>query len=107
MGPLKLPKFNRYWLEIIFLLLVGLVPLLWFKGGYLAAGHDMSYPLAPIDFWLDRLFVWTDRVGSFGSNQTDAIPGILYTAYRRFYALTGSLQLAQSLTSFSGLPFPG
>ena len=105
---MKLPKFNRYWLEIIFILLVGLVPLLWFKDGYLAAGHDMSYPLAPIDFWLDRLFVWTDRIGSFGSNQTDAIPGIfIHGLQALFYYVTGSLQLAQKLDFIFWFTLPG
>ena len=105
---MKLPKFNRYWLEIIFILLVGLVPLLWFKEGYLAAGHDMSYPLAPIDFWLDRLFVWTDRIGSFGSNQTDAIPGIfIHGLQALFYYVTGSLQLAQKLDFIFWFALPG
>ena len=58
----KIPKLN---FEVLIIFLFGLIPFLWFKEGYLAAGHDMSYPLAPIDFWLDRLFVWTDRIGSF------------------------------------------
>ncbi len=104
----KLPKLNHYWLEIIFILLVGLIPLLWFKEGYLAAGHDMSYPLAPIDFWLDRLFVWTNRIGSFGSNQTDAIPGIfIHGLQALFYYITGSLQIAQKLDFIFWFTLPG
>ena len=105
---MKFPKFNRYWLEIIFILLVGLVPLLWFKGGYLAAGHDMSYPLAPIDFWLDRLYVWTDRIGSFGSNQTDAIPGLFNHGLQAlFYGLTDSMIVAQRLDFIFWFTLPG
>ena len=94
--------------EFFFILLFGLIPLLWFSQGYLAAGHDMSYPLAPIDFWLDRLFVWTDRIGSFGSNQTDAIPGIfIHGLQALFYYLTGSLQLAQKLDFIFWFTLPG
>lgn len=94
--------------EILIILIFGLIPLLWFKYGYLAAGHDMSYPLAPIDFWLDRLFVWTDRIGSFGSNQTDAIPGIfIHGLQALFYALTGSLQLAQKFDFIFWFTLPG
>lgn len=105
---MKSPNFKRSLLEVIVILLAGLIPLLWFKQGYLAAGHDMSYPLAPVDFWLDRLFVWTDRVGSFGSNQTDAIPGIfIHGLQALFYALTGSLQLAQKLDFIFWFTLPG
>lgn len=104
----KFLKTNYTFLEVSFIFLVGLIPLLWFKEGYLAAGHDMSYPLAPIDFWLDRLFVWTDRVGSFGSNQTDAIPGIfIHGLQALFYYLTGSLQLAQKLDFVFWFTLPG
>lgn len=101
-------RINIYFFEVIFILLVGLIPLLWFKQGYMAAGHDMSYPLAPIDFWLDRLFVWTDRVGSFGSNQTDAIPGVFIHGLQAFfYFLTGSLQIAQKLDFIFWFTLPG
>lgn len=108
MLKLKLPKFNIYFFEVIPILIIGLIPLLWFKEGYLAAGHDMSYPLAPTDFWLDRLFVWTDRIGSFSSNQTDAIPGIFIHGLQAFfYTLTGLLQLAQKLDFIFWLTLPG
>lgn len=63
--------------ELGLIFIFGFIPLLWFKDGKLAFGHDMSFPLSPVDFYLDRLFTWTDRIGSFGSNQTDAIAGIL------------------------------
>lgn len=101
----KIAKLN---IEIIVIILFGLSPLLWFRPGYLAAGHDMSYPLAPIDFWADRLFVWTDRVGSFGSNQTDAIPGVfIHGLQALFYQTTGSLQLAQKLDFIFWFTLPG
>src|SRR3989344_7133047 len=112
----RLPKFNQYWLEILLIFIAGLIPLLWFKQGYLAAGHDMSYPLAPIDFWLDRLFVWTDRMGGFSSNQTDAIPGIFNHGWQAlFYLISGSfvhggmeaLQLAQKLDFVFWFTLPG
>src|SRR3989344_1348688 len=104
----KFSKINLTFLEVALILLVGLVPLLWFKEGYLAAGHDMSYPLAPIDFWLDRLYVWSDRMGTFGSNQTDAIPGIfIHGLQALLYFLTGSLQLSQKLDFIFWFTLPG
>lgn len=72
---LKLPKFNWNWLEIVLIVLLGLIPLLWFKPGFMALGHDMSFPLDPISYFQDRLYTWTDRVGTFGSNQSDSING--------------------------------
>lgn len=94
--------------EVLVIFLFSLIPLLWFKQGFLAAGHDMSYPLAPIDFWLDRLFVWTDRIGSFGSNQTDAIPGVFIHGLQAFfYFVTGSLQLGQKLDFIFWFFLPG
>jgi hypothetical protein len=71
-------------------------------------GHDMGYPLAPIEYWLDRLFVWTDRLGSFGSSQTDALPAtFIHGLQALFVYLTGSLQLAQKLDFIFWFSIPG
>lgn len=72
---MKTPKLNWNWLEIMFVVLMGLIPLLWFKDGFMALGHDMSFPLDPTDFFQDRLYTWTERLGPFGSNQSDSING--------------------------------
>src|SRR3989344_6113655 len=105
---LRFLKNKLKFVEIAFIFLLGLIPLLWFKKGYLAAGHDMSYPLAPIDYWLDRLYVWTNMAGSFGSNQTDAIPGIFIHGLQAFfYFLTSNLQLAQKLDFIFWFVLPG
>lgn len=95
-------------IELLVIALFGFVPLLWFKDGQLAAGHDMSYPLAPIDFWLDRLFVWTDRAGGFGVNQTDALPTVfIHGLQALFYSITNDLQLAQKLDFCVWFVLPG
>ncbi len=105
---MKLPKFNRYWLEIISILLLGLVPLLWYKSGYMALGHDMSFPLAPIDHFWDRLYVWTDRVGTFGSNQTDALNGIFIHGLEAILqSVVQSLVLSQQLSFIFWFTLPG
>lgn len=63
-------KFIRKYWEILIILALGLTPLLWYKFlDSLALGHDMGFPLNPIIFFKDRLFVWTDRVG-LGMDQT-------------------------------------
>ncbi len=62
-------------LEIVLVLMVGLLPLLWYRPGFMALGHDMGYPLAPIDHFVDRLYTWTDRLSPFGSDQTESLSG--------------------------------
>lgn len=41
---------------------LGLVPLLWFKGGLLIVGFDFVFPLNPSDNLVRHSFVWDDRV---------------------------------------------
>lgn len=60
-------------LEIALVLLVGILPLLWYRPGFMALGHDMGYPLAPVDHFVDRLYTWTDRLSPFGSDQTESL----------------------------------
>ena len=60
---------KKYW-EILIILFLGLTPLLWYKNpNSLALGHDMGFPIDPIVFFQDRLFLWTDRIG-LGWDQT-------------------------------------
>src|SRR3989338_9983384 len=87
-----LSKFNIYHLEIIFLLVVGLTPLLWYKEGYIGLGHDMGFPLAPVDHFLDRLYTWTDRLGPFGSNSVQVLPGVFIHGIEALLSFLG-LQL--------------
>ncbi len=100
---------NNYFLwEVILILIFGLLPLLWYKPGFMALGHDMGFPLAPVDFYKDRLFTWTDRLGSLGSNQTDAISGIFIHFFEAlFYFMGLSLVTAQQLTFIFWFVLPG
>lgn len=62
-------KLKKYW-EILIILFLGLTPLLWYKNpSSLALGHDMGFPVDPLVFFKDRLFLWTERVG-LGWDQT-------------------------------------
>lgn len=101
-------KLKFYIFELATIALFGLIPLLWYGQGYIALGHDMSFPLAPVDFFLDRLYVWTDRMGSFGSNQTDAISGIFIHGLEAFFSTLGfSLINTQKLTFIFWFTLPG
>ncbi|MFH1856960.1 MAG: alpha-(1-_3)-arabinofuranosyltransferase family protein [Candidatus Omnitrophota bacterium] len=59
---------NRYnkkhlWQDLIIIFALGLIPLIWFKGGITVAGSDAGYPLLdPVRFFLERLFIWDARV---------------------------------------------
>jgi len=64
-------------LEFIIILLLAFIPLLWFKNGQMALGHDMGFPLAPIDYFQDRTFTWSNMMGTFGSNRTESL-GFLF-----------------------------
>ena len=56
-------KLKDYW-EILIILFLGLTPLLWYKKpNSLALGHDMGFPINPTAFFIDRLYLFTERVG--------------------------------------------
>lgn len=103
-----LSKFNVYHIEIFFLLIVGLAPLLWYKVGYIGLGHDMGFPLAPIDHFLDRLYTWTDRLGPFGSNSVQVLPGIFMHGLEALFSTIGfSLVTVQKITYVFWFVLPG
>lgn len=81
-------KIKKYW-EILIILFLGLTPLLWYKNSNsLALGHDMGFPINPIVFFQDRLFLWTDRVG-LGWDQTLGSAATLIHGLEALVASTG------------------
>lgn len=103
-----LSKFNIYYFEIIFLLVIGLTPLLWYKDGYIALGHDMGFPLAPIDNFLDRLYTWSDRLGPFGSNTVQVLPGVfIHGLEALLFSFGFSLLVVQKITYIFWFVLPG
>ena len=103
-----LSKFNIYHIEILFLLIVGLIPLLWYKSGYIGLGHDMGFPLAPVDHFLDRLYTWTDRLGPFGSNSMQVLPGVFIHGFEALLSSFGfSLLAVQKITYIFWFVLPG
>lgn len=94
--------------EILFLLIVGLIPLLWYKSGYIGLGHDMGFPLAPVDHFLDRLYTWTDRLGPFGSNAVQVLPGVFIHGLEALLSFLGfSLLTVQKITYIFWFILPG
>ncbi len=95
-------------IEILFLLIVGLIPLLWYRSGYIGFGHDMGFPLAPVDHFLDRLYTWTDRLGPFGSNSVQVLPGVFIHGLEALLSVIGfSLLNVQKITFVFWFVLPG
>lgn len=98
---------NTTILEVFFILLLSLTPLLWYKGGFLVLGHDAGFPLEPVGHFLDRLYAWTDRLG-FGTDQTQHLGGFIihgFEALLSFFGLT--IFAVQKITFIFWFAAPG
>lgn len=87
--------------------LFGLVPLLWYRDGTVATGHDMGYSFSPLERILTRLYVWSDafNFGQDGSWNTGSIPLYLPEA---MLELTGlSEQQVQMIVFIFWFVMPG
>lgn len=73
-------------INLLFIFLLSLTPLLWFQGNSLMIGHDNVFPLNLVEFFHGRLSTWTEQ--NFGASQSlimgtipihfvDAIPAFL------------------------------
>ncbi|MBI5123446.1 hypothetical protein HZA75_06330 [Candidatus Roizmanbacteria bacterium] len=100
-------RLKKHW-EILIILLLGLTPLLWYKNSNsLALGHDMGFPINPVNFFSDRLFLWTDRVG-LGWDQTLASAAILIHGLEASLAGLGlSVFVVQKIVFIFWMVLPG
>jgi len=80
-------KKKKALVDLLFIFLLSLTPLLWLRPGQLMVGHDNVFPLEPKSFLKNRLYTWTEKQG-FGQDQSliigtipihliDAIPSLL------------------------------
>jgi hypothetical protein len=84
--------------DLIFIFILGLTPLLWFKSGYIINGPDVSFPLDPIKFFLNRFFVW-NHLNNAGFESTINVTSIFFHSIQAFlYWITNSLFLTQRLS---------
>ncbi|MDP2638254.1 MAG: alpha-(1-_3)-arabinofuranosyltransferase family protein [Candidatus Levybacteria bacterium] len=60
--------------DILFIFLVSLTPLLWFRKNEIIVGHDNVFALNPLTFLQGRLFTWVEH--GFGQSQ-DLIMGTI------------------------------
>lgn len=70
--------------DLSLIVLLGLAPLLWFRGGSLINGVDFALPLNAVDDFLRHVYVWDDRQ-YVGWDQSMDLPGLF--PYRSFFAL--------------------
>lgn len=93
--------------EFIFIIILGLTPLLWFHGNQVILGHDAGLTLSPVSHFLDRLYAWTERF-SFGSDQTYAIAGFFIHGFEALIASFGfNLQTIQKIVFIFWFLLPG
>jgi len=89
-------KLQLFVLTFVFVL-IGIIPLLWFKPGYLAAGHDMGYSFNPAGRTISRLYSWSDSV-NLGIDNTLNIGSLtFYLPETILYSLGFSNQLVQKI----------
>ncbi len=94
-------------IEILFILIIGLAPLLWFSYSQVILGHDAGLPIDPQNHFQDRLFAWTERY-AFGSDQTYALPGFFIHGFEALVSSIGfSLFWEQKITFIFWFLIPG
>lgn len=55
---MNIKKNFHFLLEISFLVLISLIPLVWFKPGYMVYGSDSGYPLDFVNYFIQRSHTW-------------------------------------------------
>lgn len=85
-------------LELFCLFLIGLIPLLWFRDGFLINGADIDFPLRPIQEFLSRCQTW-DSVYQGGHNNVLNLATLVFFGVQAlFYLITHSLVWAEKLS---------
>ena len=91
---------RRIIFDLSLILILGLIPLLWFSDGKIILGHDAGLTLDPEANFADRLFVWTQRFG-IGTDQSFALLGaFLIHGIEAFLAWLGFTLDAQQKIQF-------
>ncbi|MFC1646675.1 hypothetical protein ACFL1A_00170 [Patescibacteria group bacterium] len=68
-------KFNRYF-DLLIIIIVGLVPLLWFPPDHMVVGHDSGYPIDVFNIFANRFFTWNSNLVPFGSDVSNNMGSI-------------------------------
>ncbi len=89
---------NTKILEVLFILLISLTPLLWLKGNKVVLGHDAGFRLNPLEHIKNLLYSW-NPISNFGVDWS-LFKGFLVAQVPEtvFTSLTGSLSQGQKLS---------
>src|SRR3989338_7803664 len=98
---------KRVMLELLIIFSLSLFPLNWFPGDTVITGHDSGNALIPINHFLDRLYVWTNRWG-LGSDQSYALGAFFIHGLEALISSLGAtLQWQQKINYIFWLFLPG
>ena len=77
-------KYRYKFAIVVYVLLLGLIPLLWFRGDKLITGTDVNFPPFPRDRLEERFYTWhpylfagAERSTNIGSQTYTSTPGLL------------------------------
>ncbi len=62
-------KKNHFFFEIAFIVLLSLIPLIWFSPQHMIFGSDSGYPLDYVQYFIQRTYTWTSAQ-SFGEDMS-------------------------------------
>ncbi|MBI5122572.1 hypothetical protein HZA75_01810 [Candidatus Roizmanbacteria bacterium] len=99
---------KRIYIDLLFILLLGLLPTLWFSNGTLLLGHDAGMAIDPVTHFLDRIYVWSQRF-DIGTDQNGALLGAFFIhSFEAFLAWIGlSLRTGQIVQFIFWFTMPG
>lgn len=75
--------------EVTLVLILGLTPLLWYKGGYWIYGVDIDFPPNPIDIFLRRKFAWNTVFLGGSDRSMEISTGFIYMGSQAFLNYLG------------------
>src|SRR3989344_1213101 len=100
---------KRIYFDIVIIFILGLFPFLWLPGQTLLLGHDAGMTFEPISHLIDRLSVWTQRLG-MGTDQSYGLLGaiVIIHSLEAFLVWIGfSLQMEQRIQFVFWFTLPG
>ncbi len=86
---------RQHGLNLLFILLIGMIPLLWFGRGELITGGDVVYPLDPAGWVSFRTHMWNYRVNAGFAAAVNATTLIFHRIQAFFVGLGCSVPWAQ------------